>query len=122
MKARLVAFKGRRRDVSTNYGIIEILGENTASASLIGSKVAWESAGGKRISGVIVRTHGRDALLVRFRKGLPGEAVGDHLELKERPKKAKKTRAQKKRKTPKKKAKTRKKKARAGKAGGAKKK
>lgn len=97
MKAKLVAFKGRRRDVSTSYGIIRVLGEN--KASLIGCKVVWKSTGGRSISGVIVRTHGRDALLVRFRKGLPGDAVGNLLELKEKPKKVKEVRTRKKKKT-----------------------
>jgi ribosomal protein L35AE/L33A len=94
MKAKLVAFKGRRRDVANNYGIIEAEGKNPAA--LIGRKVTWKSLGGKRIGGVIVRTHGRDALLVRFRKGLPGEAVGDLLELQEkRPRKKTKKKGKK---------------------------
>lgn len=99
MKARLVAFKGRRRDVANNYGIVEVAGENPPS--LIGRRVAWKSDGGKIISGVIVRRHGRDSLLVRFRKGLPGNALGDLLELKEKPKKKKAAKAAKKKATPK---------------------
>ncbi len=99
MKARLVAFKGRRRDVANNYGIVEVAGENPPS--LIGRKVAWKSDGGKIISGVIVRSHGRDSLLVRFRKGLPGNALGDLLELKEKPKKKKAAKAAKKKAAPK---------------------
>jgi ribosomal protein L35AE/L33A len=98
MKARLVAFKGRRRDIANNYGIIEVAGEN--AASLIGRKVTWKSNGGKRITGVIVRTHGKDALLVRFRKGLPGDALGDSLELKKKPKKVKAVKAAKKKEAP----------------------
>lgn len=87
MKAKLVAFKSRRHYVANNYGIIEVKEGN--AASLIGSKVTWRSNGGKIIGGVIVRTHGRDALLARFKKGLPGDAVGDYLDLKLKPLKPK---------------------------------
>jgi ribosomal protein L35AE/L33A len=74
MKAKLVAFKGRRRDVINNYGIIEVQG--ASPALLIGRKVSWRSDGGKTITGVVIRTHGKRALLARFKKGLPGDALG----------------------------------------------
>lgn len=74
MKARLIGFRGSRRDVINNYGILEVREGNIAS--LVGKRVSWSSDGGKLISGVILRTHGKRALLARFKKGLPGSALG----------------------------------------------
>ena len=48
------------------------------ASRLIGRKVAWP-AEEKRIIGKIVATHGTKGLVrVRFRKGVPGQALGTH--------------------------------------------
>lgn len=103
MKAKLVAFKGRRRDVINNYGIIEVDGGN--AASLIGRKISWRSESGKAIAGVILRTHGKRALLARFKKGLPGAALGKPITLRAIKIQAKKAKKPKKKKAPTKKEK-----------------
>jgi len=56
---------------------------NSASEAsrLIGRKVAWKS-GKNKIIGKIVDLHGKKGLVrARFRKGLPGQALGTTVEL-----------------------------------------
>lgn len=51
------------------------------AAQLIGRKVAWPIKKHKCI-GKILSTHGKKGLLrARFRKGLPGEALGTQVEI-----------------------------------------
>ena len=48
---------------------------------LVGRKVAWKN-GKNRFVGKIVALHGKKGLVrVRFRKGLPGQALGTKVEL-----------------------------------------
>lgn len=57
-------------------------GKSVSEASqLIGRKVAWKS-GKDKIIGKIVDTHGNKGLVrARFRRGLPGQALGTTVEL-----------------------------------------
>lgn len=73
MEARIVGFKGSRRDMDNKYGIIEGV-QNPAS--LIGQTVNWQTEGGRFISGKVVRTHGSRGAMARFSRGLPGTALG----------------------------------------------
>jgi len=51
------------------------------ASRLIGRKVAWP-AEEKRIIGKIVATHGTKGLVrVRFRRGVPGQALGTHVRI-----------------------------------------
>lgn len=51
------------------------------ASQLIGRKVAWKS-GKNKIIGKIVDTHGSKGLVrARFRRGLPGQALGTTVEL-----------------------------------------
>lgn len=78
MIVRLIGFRGSRREMYSNYGIVQCDEKN--KGALIGKKVAWKSSAGKIISGKILRIHG-SALLARFKKGLPGDAIGSVLEV-----------------------------------------
>lgn len=78
MIVRLIGFRGSRREMYSNYGIVQCDEKN--KGALIGKKVAWKSSTGKIISGKILRIHG-SALLARFKKGLPGDAIGSILEV-----------------------------------------
>lgn len=78
MNAKIVGFRGSRREMYSNYAVIETSDKNPAS--LIGKKVAWKTKTGKTIAGKILRTHGRQ-LLARFQRGLPGDAIGSEVEL-----------------------------------------
>lgn len=62
--------------------IIRVLGVNlSVSKKLIGWKVGWPIDDPK-IVGRISRHHGRTgALRVRFRNGLPGQAIGDRVKI-----------------------------------------
>jgi len=51
------------------------------AARLIGRKVTWP-AGERKIRGKIVALHGKRGLVrARFRKGLPGQAIGTSVEI-----------------------------------------
>jgi len=51
------------------------------AAKLIGRKIAWP-IGERKIRGVIVDVHGRKGRVrARFRKGLPGHALGTMVEI-----------------------------------------
>lgn len=78
MKAKIIGFKGSRRDTYNKGCILKV--EDKNPPSFIGRKVFWKTASGRAIQGKIVRTHGKGALLARFKKGIPGFAVGDELE------------------------------------------
>ncbi|MBX5320377.1 MAG: 50S ribosomal protein L35ae [Candidatus Bathyarchaeota archaeon] len=63
--------------------IIQFTHVNSASEAsrLIGRKVAWKN-GENKIVGKIVDLHGRKGLVrARFRRGLPGQAIGTTVEL-----------------------------------------
>ncbi len=80
MEARIVGFKGTKRSANTRYCIVESDAQNPAS--LIGEKVVWRSDGGKVIAGTIIRTHGKNRIMARFSRGLPGTALGTPLAIK----------------------------------------
>jgi large subunit ribosomal protein L35Ae len=77
MKAKIVAFKGSRRSCNSKYCILDV----EEKSNLIGKKLVWKTPTGRKISGKILRTHGKNTLLARFVKGLPGYAVGDEVEI-----------------------------------------
>ena len=55
--------------------------DRSSAARLIGRKVAWP-VGDRTHRGVIVATHGRKGhVRARFRKGLPGHAIGTQVEI-----------------------------------------
>ncbi len=63
--------------------IIQFAHVNSVSEAsrLIGRKVAWQS-GRNRIIGKIVALHGKKGLVrARFRKGIPGQALGTTVKL-----------------------------------------
>jgi len=60
------------------FSAIESAGE---AGQLIGRKVAWP-AGERRCIGKVVSLHGKRGLVkVRFRKGLPGDALGSQVRI-----------------------------------------
>ena len=55
---------------------------SNSAAKYIGRKVIWRSESGKKLVGKVVKTHGRNGVLMsRFRKGLPGQAIGSSVEI-----------------------------------------
>ena len=57
------------------YGIVKPYQDG----NYLGKKVVYTTPAGKRIPGKVLRRHG-DALLVRFSRGLPGQALGSEVE------------------------------------------
>jgi large subunit ribosomal protein L35Ae len=63
--------------------LIEFQGINSASLAgkLVGQKVAWKS-GKSAMVGKVKGLHGRNGMVkVRFRHGVPGQAIGTVVEL-----------------------------------------
>ena len=53
-----------------------------AAEKLKGKEAVWTSPAGKKLSGIITKAHGNSgAVLARFEKGLPGQALGTELEI-----------------------------------------
>ncbi|WP_455368990.1 50S ribosomal protein L35ae [[Eubacterium] cellulosolvens] len=64
--------------------LIRIPGIDSANsaAKYIGKKVVWRSESGKKLIGKVVKTHGRNGVLIgRFKKSLPGQAIGSSVEI-----------------------------------------
>ena len=74
MEARITGFKGTKRVRRTNYAIIKA--EREDIGKLIGQDVTWTSPGGRTIRGKIQKVHGKDSLMGKFSRGLPGDARG----------------------------------------------
>jgi len=54
---------------------------SSEAARLIGKKIAWP-VGERKVRGKIVDLHGKKGLVkVRFRKGVPGQALGTPVEI-----------------------------------------
>lgn len=77
MKVKIIGFKGSRRTQNNQSCILDTDDKNPAG--LIGKKVFWKTESGRTIQGKILHTHGKSSLLARFKKGIPGFAVGDEL-------------------------------------------
>ncbi len=83
IKARIYSIRrgsiGYSRDA-----IIIVPGVETAAdaAKFLNAKVVWRSRAGAEIIGNVLKVWGKHGqLLVRFRRGLPGQALGDTVDL-----------------------------------------
>ena len=78
---------GNRRGVHTaspNQYVVEIDGvaDRASANGVIGKRVCWKTSTGKEIVGKISKAHGNSgAVLVRFDKGLPGQAIGTEVDI-----------------------------------------
>ena len=55
---------------------------SSSAAKYIGRKVVWRSESGKKLVGKVVKTHGQNGVLLsRFKKSLPGQAIGSSIEI-----------------------------------------
>jgi large subunit ribosomal protein L35Ae len=82
MKARFLCYRGGLRTQQNNQILVKInsVNDRNIAAKYIGKKIEWKSSKGKTLIGKIVGLHGRKGVLkARFRKGLPGEAIGTEL-------------------------------------------
>ena len=84
MEAYILSFQRGGGSQREWYAILEIPNVDTAgkAASFIGRKVVWNLSNKKTFTGKIVRIHGRKGrLLARFRKPLPGQALGSKVKI-----------------------------------------
>ncbi len=85
MKGTILSYRGGRRTQKVNQLIVmpENSPEKEKALKLIGGKVEWTTPSGKKIVGKVTRLHGsKGAVVVRFNKGLPGQALGTEVEIK----------------------------------------
>ena len=86
MEATIINFKRGRKTQTTNQMIIQALGVDKVKAeSLVGKKVVYQCVGKdkKQISGEIRAAHGNSgAMRVLFEQGMPGQAIGQKVEVK----------------------------------------
>jgi len=76
---RLGPFTQHNKELLTK--VLNIRNESEAS-EYIGRKVVWRSIGGKKIVGKVVGIHGKNGVMrVRFRAGLPGQAIGTNVDI-----------------------------------------
>lgn len=69
---------------NTHDLLIKIQGVDSADSAskYIGRRVVWKSQTMKKIAGKLVSSHGKGGTLIgRFRKGLPGQALGTVVEI-----------------------------------------
>ena len=79
MDARVVNYRRGKRTEYMNQYILAIDGVSEKGEALkyLGKRVVWKTPSGKEVVGKVVNTHGNGgALLARFDKGLPGQALG----------------------------------------------
>jgi len=85
MKGIVLSYMRSKEHLHKNHMIIKPLGieSKEQAAALVGKKVFWRSPSGKLLVGKITRTHGvRGEVKARFERPLPGQALGDYVEIK----------------------------------------
>ena len=86
MKARIINYRRGRRIETSNQCILEVkdVTSREGANALLGKAVKWTNpvAAGTEISGRIMRVHGnKGAVVARFTRGLPGQAIGTDAEI-----------------------------------------
>jgi large subunit ribosomal protein L35Ae len=84
VRAIVLAYAGTKEHQNNHHMILKPLdlkGHGKA-AGLIGRRVVWKSPTGRKLFGRVVRKHGNgDRIRVYFKRGLPGQALGDYVEI-----------------------------------------
>ena len=84
MKGRLVNYRQGVHTVTNNQYVVKVEGvaDRASANGIIGKRVVWKTITGKEIVGKINKAHGNSgAVLARFDKGLPGQAIGTEVEI-----------------------------------------
>jgi len=87
-KAKIIQFRRGRKTYKPRHFLIEIPGIDSREKAkeFVGKLVVWQSPGKspKIIRGKIMAPHGNKGVVrAIFEKGLPGQAIGDEVEIKE---------------------------------------
>lgn len=84
MKGIIVNYRRGRHTQHPRQYIIEVEGIDSKqeATKLLGKKVEWKTPSGKILRGKLISTHGnKGRLRAKFRKGLPGQALGTKVEI-----------------------------------------
>lgn len=84
MKARVINYRRGKRTQKTNQFILqpEKSKNKEDAAKLLGKKAEWTTPSGRKLTGEVTRIHGNSgAVVARFQKGLPGQALGTEIEI-----------------------------------------
>ena len=84
MKGKISNYRQGVHTEYTNQYVVSVDGvtDRASAQGIIGRRVCWKPSTGKEIVGTVSKAHGNSgAVLVRFDKGLPGQAVGTELEI-----------------------------------------
>jgi large subunit ribosomal protein L35Ae len=84
MKGRIVNYRMGVHTEYTNQYVVKVEGvsDRPSASGIVGKKAVWKTSTGKEIVGSVSKAHGNSgAVLVRFDKGLPGQAVGAEVQI-----------------------------------------
>jgi len=84
MKGRLANYRQGVHTVTNNQYVVKVEGvaDRASANGIIGKRVVWKTLTGKEIVGKVSKAHGNSgAVLARFDKGLPGQAIGTEVEI-----------------------------------------
>ena len=68
----------------TNQYVVETEGiaDRASASGIVGKRVVFKTQTGKEIVGKVSKAHGNSgAVLARFEKGLPGQAIGTEVDI-----------------------------------------
>lgn len=85
MKCTIVSYRRGRRTQYDRQMLIsnETVKNKEDAEKLVGKEVVWKSSTGKEIKGKISAPHGGNGVMrAIFEKGLPGQALGEKVEIK----------------------------------------
>ncbi|MBI2651745.1 50S ribosomal protein L35ae [Candidatus Woesearchaeota archaeon] len=85
MDGSIVNFRRGRHTQKMNHIIIYLsdISNRKEASKLVGKTAIWKSPAGKEIHGKIASAHGnKGAVRVIFEKGMPGQSVGQKVEIK----------------------------------------
>ena len=84
MEAVIVNYRIGRRTQTVKQMVLQPKNSKTKADAekLIGKKVEWTTTSGKKLEGEVKKTHGtKGAVLAKFERGLPGQALGTKAEI-----------------------------------------
>lgn len=84
MRGVVVSHRRGRNSIHEYQAIVEVDGitSREEASTLRGKKVVWTTPGGNRMVGKVLAPHGnKGRVRVRFPEGVPGQMIGDFVEI-----------------------------------------
>ena len=85
MKALIMNYRGTHKHIYNKHMILKPDGcsKKEDAQKFVGKKVVWTTSSGKKLTGVIAATHGRNGAVraIFEEKGLPGQSLGTKLDI-----------------------------------------